>query len=826
MNLNFWKKDNDQVEASEGEYQYSNNTQEGSTSSDEVVQSPEYYKPEPADPEKARFYNNISKWALYVAVFLMPLFFLPWTSNILNANKQLLLILSASVALISWLLGIVSSGNLSWRNNKMDKGVLVLLGAFVLGTVFSIARFKSVFGFNMDPANALISVICFTLFYFLVVNNTDDGGKTLKSLAGISLVLALLYGLLQIFGIYTLGFLSFAGSRGFNTVGSVNVLGLLAAIALPLFSKSEFELFGMGWVKKTHIEKIGIVLSLVLLVILNWWVLWTVAIGGMVAMIVFENLGGGRFKIKKLILPMTVVVLGVFMMVVNLDLSALKKNLPVEVAPSFSLSVSVIKSVLKENLIFGYGPGNFSIAFDKYGAGRLANTSISDAKFASATSNAMTLVAEGGLVMALALLFFLVLIVLLFKNFRSYAVQNQAVPSLMEDVGTLASFAAVLVAMFLYPFNMTLTFLMYLFMGLSVLVIYSDKKKDFNIEEKPSLSLGSSLGFIGGLILVLVGIYFGMTTYVGDVKYAQALAVKDNNTQASLLVDSINWNNSDDIYYRTASQTALKLLADQLKQKASAERDARIQNYVTTAISLAKKATDIQPREATNWANLGFIYQNLLTVVNGVDKLSEDAYMKAGELRPGDPAFNYQIGILYLTKFDIYDQLVAARQINPNAVAQDAKNSLAKAETNLQQATQYAPNFGLAIYNLGVVYEREGKLNQAINQLEKVAPANSNQPGLAFELGLLYYRAGRKDDAFNALQRAVALSSDYANARWYLGLIYEERGDIPGAIDQMQRILSIDVNKNNTLVQNELTKLQAGKPSIPPQKVLDQQPIQ
>ena len=818
MDLNFWKKDSQEVDSSNAEYQYSNQEE----APPEVVHSQEYYQPEPADPEKAKFYNNISKWALYVGVFLLPLFFLPWTTTVLDMNKQMLLIGVASVGLVSWLLGVVSSGYLAWRNNPVDKGLLAILGVFIVTTVFSMDRFKSIFGFNGGFSNALLSIVALTILYFLVVNNSEDRGKTLRSLAGLSLIVAMLYGLLQMLGVHVLGF-SFANSKAFNTVGSINSLGILAAIALPMFSKSNIDL---KWLKNIHLEKIGVVLALILLIILNWWVLWTVAIAGMVAMIVFENLSGGRFKINKLLLPMTVVVLGVFMMVVNLNLSAFKKNLPVEVAPSFMLSKDVAVSVLKEKLIFGYGPENYSVAFDKYGAGRLANTTLSDARFFDATSEAMTLVIHGGVVMVAGLALLLVSLLLMFWRFQSYVAGNSDRESLKEDIGTLASFAAILVAMFLYPFNLTTMFLFYVFMGLSVLVIYGNSKREFNIEERTSLSLGSSLGFISGLILVLVGVYFGTTIYISDAKYAQALAEGDKNASAGLLVEAINWNNQDDRYYRSASQKALELLASEVSQKASPERDARIQNYVTTSISLAKRATEIGPLEALNWANLGFIYQNLLAIVDGVDKLSEEAYLKAAMLRPGDPVFTYRVGMLYLAKFDMYTQLVAARRVNPNAVLKDAQASLKKAEGYLKKTTELSTNFGLAIYNLGVVYEREGEVAEAIEQLEKVVPANSNQPGLAFELGLLYYRAGRKDDALAALQRAVVLAPDYANARWYLALILEERGDLDGAIEQLERILSVDVNKGNKIVLDELARVRAGKPTIPPAKVLDQEPIQ
>src|SRR3989344_7517140 len=146
MNLSFWKKDNSGSEnqarsEQEVEYQYAQDIQDASNVPEElekvsevvsgVAESPEYYQSEPADPSKAKFYNNISRWALYLGVFLLPLFFLPGTSNSLESHKMILLIAMTGIALVSWLLGIVSSGYLTWRNNFLDKGVLALLLSFV-----------------------------------------------------------------------------------------------------------------------------------------------------------------------------------------------------------------------------------------------------------------------------------------------------------------------------------------------------------------------------------------------------------------------------------------------------------------------------------------------------------------------------------------------------------------------------------------------------------------------------------------------------------------------------------------------------------------------
>lgn len=829
MDLSFWKKDseetdklNDNLEdVPSDDFSKPFESIVSPESESEIQPEPEpYYQPEPADPEKSRFYNNISKWALYVGIVLLPLFFLPFTSDVLDSNKQLLLVVVASIGLISWLLGVVSSGYLTWRSNLVDKGLLAILGAFVLASIFSVNSFHSIFGASSGLSNSLISTVAFIVIYFLLVNISDDKGHVFRSLVGASMILALTYGLIQIFGVHIFRF-SFVVSKSFNTVGSANTLGLLAAIGLPFFSKNKLD-FGLKITQNFPIEKIIIVFSLLLLVILNWWILWMVAMAGMVSLIIFENLGRGRFKLRRILLPMLVIVLGVFMMIIKFDLGFLKQNLPAEVSPSFRLSGKILASVLKEKLVFGYGLENFSIAFDQYGASDINDTSFSSARFFDATSEIFTLLIEGGLIMAVAIVFLLVSIAFLFWRFKKFVLRSQDIETLRGDIGVLASFIALIAAFFLYPLNLTMTLLFYVFMGLSVLVVFGEERKEFNIEEKTSLSLGSSLGFIGGLVLVLVGLYFSLTIYISKITYAQAVASSDINRATSLLVESINWNNKDASYHRVASRIALQLLAEELKKPASNERNMRVQNYVSSAVSLAKEATKVNPRESLNWDNLGFVYQNLLTIVDGVDKLAEDAYLSGSKLRPGDPSFTYKIGMLYLSKFDLYGQLDASRRAS---FTQDARASLIKATEYLKKSTELSSNFGLAIYNLGVVYERQGELAEAIQQLEKIIPANSNQPGLAFELGLLYYRAGRKEDAFNALQRAVVLAPEYSNARWYLALILEERKNFDGAVQQLERILDVDVNKNNPEVIKKLDELKTGKNKIPPDRILDQKPL-
>ena len=786
-------------------------------------------------------YKKAARWVLLAGVVLMPLFFLPWTTGVLELNKQLLLMMVAGVGLVLWLLDVVMSGKLSWRFNPLDKGVVALAGAVALSAVFSVAKFKSVFGMTASFCDSLFSVVGIVLVYLLLVNSFDDKGKFLRYSFSAALAVAVVYGLLQMFGIYPfsifryfdISIFSFTESRAFNTLGSINVLGIMSAIVLPMLyaNKPKSGMFN-------YVFRIGTLAALAVLIVINWWVLWVVAIAGMIAVVVLESINTKsrdidistpnqspdenakeraylNFRLSRFLFPMTVMVLGIFLVIVNLDLVFVKSNLPVEIAPSYGLSGNVARGALQENFAFGYGPENFSLAFDKYGAGELRNSTLSGVKFFDSTSYVLNMAVHNGLAGLAALGFVLVLLGWsLVKNISK--LRNVDTPS--ESIGVISSVIAGVVAMFFYPFNLALVFAFFVLLALLTLTLW-DSRRTYNTEEKASLSLVSSLGFIGGLISALVGLYFVSLNYAADVKYASAL--KQGNAENALndVVKAINWNDNDDRFYRISSQLALTLLSQELNaqpKRDDAERTARIRNYLSSAVALAQKATQVAPGESNNWSNLGSVYQSVMQLVNGADALAETAYLKASELRPGDPSFHNRIGSMYLIKADIL------RQQSNN---QQAQAALLKAEDAFKKAVELSSNFGLAIYNLGSVYERQGKLNEAIRQLETIAPFNADQPGLAFELGLLYYRADKKDKAFEQLQRAIVLFSDYANARWYLALIYEEKGQLPSAIEQLERILSIEMNKDNDVVLKKLEELKAGRVSIPPGNVLDQQPL-
>ena len=49
-----------------------------------------------------RFCDFVIRWSIYLAVFLIPLWFLPFTQDALELNKQSLLVVLSVIALLAW----------------------------------------------------------------------------------------------------------------------------------------------------------------------------------------------------------------------------------------------------------------------------------------------------------------------------------------------------------------------------------------------------------------------------------------------------------------------------------------------------------------------------------------------------------------------------------------------------------------------------------------------------------------------------------------------------------------------------------------------------
>lgn len=758
---------------------------------------------------------------ILLGVFLTPLVLAPWTTNLLEINKQAILALTAGLALVAWFLGVVLSGQVKLRFSWVSWGVGAVAGAALVAAILGTGFGRGILGLPNAASGALVTVLALAVLYFVAAQVFSDRGRTLRNVLAGSVSIALIFGFLQLIARYVFPF-ALAHSRVFNTVGSPNALGVLAAIVLPILIVTRLA---PRWARWLDLAKISFAAALAILILLNWWPLWAIAGAGMVALIAVRSVQSqtgtivSRSLIRRFLAPLGVIVIGVVMLVTGFS-SSVRGELPIEITPSFKLSLKVAGQAIRERPLVGYGPEQFSIAFDRYGANHLANTVLSDAVFYDGASEILTLAAEQGILGLLAIGALLGFSVLA-------AVRLTANPGLESGgAAVLAALCAAWASLFLYPGNLVILGVFFVLTALLVLASGDETSRTLSVSERPAVSLASSLGFVAGLMLVIVAWYGLGTRYLGDVAFARALKESSPQDAVAQLTAALNRDANNDQFHRALSQAVIQLLRQELGKKpdpADPGRAERIQNNFTAAVGLAQRAVELGPRDAANWLNLGTVYQSLIGLVDGADEFARQALARAGEFRPGDPGIPNRIGMMYLGVSELAGQLARSGGANAAQFRQNSAVALVKAEESFKRALDLAPNFGLAIYNLGSVYERQGKLVESIRQIERIIPANANNPNLLFELGLLYYRAGRKDDAVAALRRAVALAPQYANVRWYLGLIFEERRDLPAAIEQVEKIL--ETNQDNQVVIDKLAALRAGQTEFPPGRVIDKKPL-
>jgi len=136
---------------------------------------------------------------------------------------------------------------------------------------------------------------------------------------------------------------------------------------------------------------------------------------------------------------------------------------------------------------------------------------------------------------------------------------------------------------------------------------------------------------------------------------------------------------------------------------------------------------------------------------------AEKGYLKTLALRPG--YFPSRIGLSSVyNKKGLYDQAIASLEL---AVKENASNS--------------DPDFALARLNLGELYGKTGKIEDAITEWETALKIDPSLLPAHFNLGTAYMMTGKLELAENAFQHCLKLNSRYEPALFNLAKVYQKQ---------------------------------------------------
>jgi O-antigen ligase len=319
--------------------------------------------------------SPLARWILAVAVFLIPLSFLPNTVDEFVLPKLLLARLLVMVLTVVLVAGWLRQGSVTWKRTALDLPLLAFIGSAAISSIFALNRNVAIFGVY-DRWEGLLTIATYALLFWLAVqlmSGERDARWMTWSLLFSGYLIAVVAVLQSVLGVLGAGYFGQSGAyfRADATMAHPDFLGIFLAMLLPIaFAKLVSR---RPLMTRLLAANLVIVLSLGLLATFtrSAW------IGAVVGIAVVLALRGGRFRPLPLIAFAAVLVIGFAALagivaarsssggIANAIYSRIVSSVDLS-SGSIAERLAVWKdtpAVIVSRPILGYGPDNFALVY-------------------------------------------------------------------------------------------------------------------------------------------------------------------------------------------------------------------------------------------------------------------------------------------------------------------------------------------------------------------------------------------------------------------------------------------------------------------------------
>lgn len=660
---------------------------------------------------KTSVFEKISKIIPVITLFLVPIFFLPLSSEFYSFNKLALIVVSTILLLILWGLKTIKGEKLEIIKSPIDKSLAALLVVSILATVFSVSKVDSIFGQQGRWLGLGAFVVMFIYFYLSTPSFRDS--KTLKISAYLLLIASTISSLASILSYYQI-FLSsspFFRFQNFSLTGSIKDAVLLASISVIL------SIF-VSMREKNSLIKVGLfaatAINLFFIAITGTLLGWGLLIIGVGLMLFFTNPSTISQNRNSLIIQTVGIAVPILALVFIPGTRKILVNNDYlgEITLPMKESWSIVTSTIRDYPMLATGPGTFHLNFSRYKPLSLNNTIYWSNTFDKPFNeffNALSTVGIIGTAVG----------VILCLSAISFAIKSKS----NRDENGYVEMASVLVVMMVASFALNhatilSVFLMFTFLSVLIganLIANSRLVKPVALEvtglasisspEDQTVITGSYTKYFLAIPAFLLAGYLGYVsfrTYAGEYYMRQSLNAISSNDIAKAYqhqISALKYNSSRDTYYDAFSKVnmtiAIALASKDPAQLTDKDRQD-IQAFISQALQNSKIATEqAGPLNVANWLTRAQIYQNLVNVAQNAYEWSISAYNTAIQLDPVNPQLRLNLGGVY---FAAGDYLSAANQF--------------------RQAITLKQDYANARYNFALSLVALGELEQAKSELE------------------------------------------------------------------------------------------------------------
>ncbi len=767
-----------------------------------------------------KFVDIFSYVFLLINVVAVPLFMDKNLVNYYIIPKQYAFICLLLVNVILFVAKMILSKTLSYRRSIMDLPILAILLFALFSSIFSVNHYDSFLGRNEYFVFNFVYLIFLSVFYFLITNFINSRSRWSGLVDAVVYTGGLTSLVFILNAVFKLDLLSWLFPGAMNTIDKINtpfgiwIIVVLLLAAGHLLKKSMI-------VGKSIAYFFVTLICFATLVLLSFNILWWIVLAGLILLLLVGvsfmkevRLGWVSALFAMLILTVIFIAFGT----PRYLQSAVPAEISLGASPSWSITSHSIFSGPK-GFLLGSGLGTFNVDFSQYRSVDFNNDTWAwSLRFSQPLSTFMALLAEGGVLVSLIILFAVLYVIghvfnVWFKRggfSTSRMDMDESAETKLDTFITAAAWLVLTGAMAVVFFGAVLWWVWWLMLGLIITglsFINPDviRQTEWEVEDTPQYSLTFSFVMIVVLAgLIMVGVW-GARLYLAEVSYAKAIVSKDYDEAQANLSQALFQRGSSDVYHAALAQVYL-MQAVNLVNTGSEDLQA-VSSYVAQAVNEARTATEISPRSVAIWENLAIMYENAAVIVPEAREWAIKSWQKAKDLEPTNP-------------------VLAWRLANNYALS----NNMDEAIKNYKEANTLKRDYLDAYVGLARVYESQNKADEAV-EAYKGAMSNGgiNSPELLFDFGrLLYNRNGENDraDAETLWLNAIRLQPNYSNALYSLGLLYESKGDKTTALQYYYKVK--DLNPDNADIASKIRSLVGGAapaptPTITPEVIPENQ---
>lgn len=673
------------------------------------------------------FINNVLERSPIVIAFVLPLLFVPVTTEFYETPKIAFLIVSSALLFLLWSAKMVLEKKVALVRSPFDLPLTILALVFIIAVILTPFKINALAGSYLRFQPSLPVAIALILYFYTFAANLKSSEARHKTVLAfvLSVSLASLWGIMSFLGAFEAlpdGLPVYLKSRLFNTTGSIAALSLLSALSFIL---------ALGLISETKKASWNNLLNLCLYPLTTLVIVYRHPLGLLALffslgfLVIFQSQTLKKLKTSLIPLGFWAALVAVAVFTPQIVTSLRIGDRPQELGLDFSTSWQITSQTLSAQPILGGGVGRFLQIFSTFKPVAFNLGQFWNVRFDRPFNEPLLYLAEMGILGLAAFLF------LLFRVVKFiFQAKNQ-------ESGLSGSLKAGLFTLVLaYFFSVSGSLQNFSLILLLSLLVSLEADSASNLAERVILSLAAikdRLIKISGeteaakkltvatnprqilpyfvlvlsLTLAALGVPAVASAYLAEFFNRAALnAVGRNDGRAAYenSIASIRFNPYFDVYQRNLAQISLGVAANLSSRAEVTDVDRQtVRSLISESVNRARYASEIlQPTNVANWEVRAGVYRNLIGVAQNAEAWALDAYASAVSLDPTNPNLRILLGGIYFD-FGSYDLALQAfnQAVNLKPDHASAHYNLAKALIQLNRKPEAIAQYDIVLNIIG-----------------------------------------------------------------------------------------------------------------------------